>query len=392
MASENESRVKFSPPLIGESEIAEVVDTLRSEWITAGPKTRQFELDFQKHVHAPGALGLNSCTAALHAALLTLNIGQGDEVITSPMTFAASVNVIEHVGARPVLVDVDCDTLNISDVQIEAAITPRTRAIIAVHFSGHPVELDSIKALAERYHLTIIEDAAHALGARYKGVPIGGNGNPTAFSFYATKNLTTGEGGMLTGDPEFLDNARTISLHGLSRQAWQRYEQGSSWKYDVVKPGFKYNMTDIQAAIGIWQLKRFEYIQARRQEIYHKYIDAFKNTGEIELPVIRTNVMHAWHLFCIRLKTNYLNLNRDDFILELNQRQIGTSVHFIPIHLHSYYANKYGYKPLDFPVAFHNYERILSLPLNAKMSDDEVGRVIEAVHDIVCLKRTRLAA
>ena len=386
------SFVKFSPPLIGEAEIAEVVATLRSDWITAGPKTRRFEQDFQDYVRATCALGLNSCTAALHTTLLTLGIGQGDEVITTPMTFAASINVIEHVGATPVLVDVASDTLNISEEQIEKAITPQTRAIIAVHFAGHPVELDTIKAIADQHRLDLIEDAAHALGASYKGVPIGGKGNPTAFSFYATKNLTTGEGGMLTGNPDFLDKARIMSLHGLSRQAWQRYEEGGSWRYDVAQPGFKYNMTDIQAAIGIWQLKKFEKIQARRQQIYHMYLDAFNHMGELELPVIRTNVKHAWHLFCLRLNTNYLTIGRDQFINELTQRKIGTSVHFIPIHLHSYYARKYGYKPLDFPKAHGSYERILSLPLNAKMSDDEVGRVIEAVDDIVCLKRRRAAA
>jgi dTDP-4-amino-4,6-dideoxygalactose transaminase len=241
----------FSPPLIGEEEIAEVVDTLRSNWITTGPKTKRFEEDFAAYVGAPGALAVNSCTAALHTALVTLGVGPGDEVITTPMTFAASVNVIEHVGARPVLVDVERDTLNIDPACVEAALTPRTKAILPVHFAGHPVDLDPLLALAGEHRLALVEDAAHALAASYKGRAIGSGGNPVAYSFYATKNLTTAEGGMLAGDPEFLHRARMVSLHGMSRDGWKRYEKGGNWYYEVLLPGFKYNMTDIQAALGM---------------------------------------------------------------------------------------------------------------------------------------------
>ncbi|MGH7504026.1 MAG: DegT/DnrJ/EryC1/StrS family aminotransferase, partial [Longimicrobiales bacterium] len=245
------SFLPFAPPLIGDDEIQEVVDTLRSGWITTGPKTRQFEREFAERFDAPGALALNSCTAGLHTALVALGIGPGDEVITTPITFAATINVIEHVGARPVLVDVEPDTLNIDPLAIERAITNRTKVIVPVHYAGHPVDLDSIHELADAHGITLLEDAAHAVAAKYKGRWIGACSNPVAFSFYATKNLTTGEGGMLTGEPHFLERARIISLHGMSVNAWNRYGNGGSWFYEVVLPGFKYNMTDIQASLGL---------------------------------------------------------------------------------------------------------------------------------------------
>jgi dTDP-4-amino-4,6-dideoxygalactose transaminase len=381
----------FSPPLIGEEEINEVVDTLRSNWLTTGPKTRQFETDFANFLSAPGALALNSCTAGLHTALVTLGIGPGDEVITTPMTFAASVNVIEHVGARPVFADVEPDTLNISPEKIEAAITPKTKAIIPVHYSGHPVKLDQIQSIAEENNLLIIEDAAHAIPASINGTKIGASGNPTAFSFYATKNLTTGEGGMLTGDPGFLDECRIVSLHGMSREAWNRYGKKGTWKYDVVRPGFKYNMTDIQAAIGIWQLKKLPDFQNRRAEIVSAYQQAFKNMDHFQLPVTLKNVEHAHHLYPLRILPNQLNIDRDQFIEELRERQIGTSVHFIPMHLHSYYQDKYQYQPIDFPVAFEQYQQLLSLPLNPKMTDEDVSDVIQSVEDIISKHKIRRA-
>jgi len=378
-----ETFLPFSPPLVGEEEIAEVVDTLRSDWITTGPKTRRFEQEFAAYLGAPGALALNSCTAALHTALVALGGSPGDEVITTPMTFTASVNVIEHVGGRPVLVDVEPDTLNIDPEKIEIAITPRTKGILPVHYAGHPVNLDAIWEIARARKLFVLEDAAHALPARYKGRYIGSGNNPVAFSFYATKNLTTGEGGMLTGDPEFLDRARIIALHGMSRDAWKRYEKGGNWYYEVILPGFKYNMTDIQAAIGLWQLRKLDRLQARRQEIVARYNEAFASEEALEIPVCRPEVKHAWHLYVLRLRLEMLKIDRNRFIEELRARNIGTSVHFIPIHLHPYYRQKYGYKPADFPIAYSNYLRILSLPLNPKMSDQDVDDVIEAVLDVV---------
>ncbi len=372
----------FAPPQIGQAEIDAVVDTLKSAWITTGPKTRAFEQEFAAFVGAQGALALNSCTAGLHTALATLGIGPSDEVITTPMTFCASVNVIEHVGARPVLVDVEPDTLNIDPERIAAAITPRTRAILPVHYAGHPVELDVITTLARVRGLAVVEDAAHAIPARFKGRFIGAGPNPTAFSFYATKNLTTAEGGMLTGEPAFLEQARTISLHGMNRDAWKRYDQGGSWRYDVLLPGFKYNMTDIQAAIGLCQLRRQDVFQRRRREVVARYTAAFGADPALEPPVVRPDVEHAWHLYVLRLRLDALRIGRDRFIEELTARNIGTSVHFIPVHLHPYYRDKYGYAPEAFPVAYGNYLRLLSLPLHPGLSDRDIDDVIEAVLDV----------
>jgi len=373
----------FSPPLIEQEEIGEVIKTLKSDWITSGPKTRRFEEEFKIYFNCSSALALNSCTAALHTAIVAFGIGPGDEVITTPMTFCASVNVIEQVGAKPVLVDVEPDTLNIDPMKIEKAITPRTKAILPVHYSGHPVELDAINEIARRHNLFVIEDAAHALSAKYKGKFIGSTNNPVCFSFYATKNLTTAEGGMLTGEPEFIEKARIISFHGMSRDAWKRYSKEGSWYYEVVFPGFKYNMTDIQASLGLWQLKKLERFQNRRREIVKMYNKAFSNEEALELPVERPYVEHAWHLYVIRLNLNALTIGRNEFIDELNKRNIGTSVHFIPIHLHPYYRDKYGFRPEDFPVAYSNYLRVISLPLCPKLTDQDVNDVIEAVLDVV---------
>ena len=372
----------FSPPMIGEDEIAEVVDTLRTSWITTGPKTKRFEKEFASYLGAPGGLALNSCTAGLHTALSVLGISAGDEVITTPMTFAASVNVIEHVGARPVLVDVEPDTLNIDPAKVIAAITPRTRAILPVHFAGHPAELDALYEIARAHNLSVIEDAAHALPARYRGRTIGSGENPVAFSFYATKNLTTSEGGMLTGSREFLDRAAVVSLHGMNRDAWKRYGKGGNWFYEIVTPGFKYNMTDIAASIGLRQLERLAGFQARRREIVNAYNSSFANHPAFETPVERAHVEHAWHLYVLRLRPEALTISRAQFIDELTERNIGTSVHFIPIHLHPYYRDRYGYAPMDFPVAKGAYDRMLSLPLHPGLSQADVGDVIAAVFDV----------
>jgi dTDP-4-amino-4,6-dideoxygalactose transaminase len=378
----------FSPPLIGDEEIDEVVDTLRSSWITTGPKTHKFEAAFAARLGAPGALALSSCTAALHTALVSAGIGPGDEVITTPLTFVASVNVIEHVGARPVLVDVERDTLNIDPVRVEAAITPRTRAIMPVHYAGHPVDLDPILELAALHDLVVIEDAAHALTASYKGRLVGSQRNPAAFSFYATKNLTTAEGGMLTGAPDVLERARVIGIHGMSRDAWRRYHKGGSWGYDVVMPGFKYNMTDIQAALGIVQLAKLDRFQARRRQIVVAYQDAFAGWADaLELPAERPSVTHSWHLYVLRLRPNALRIDRNAFVEELHARNIGASVHFIPVHFHSYYAKKYQASPADFPVTRSAYPRLLSLPLNPSMTDQDAADVIDAVYDIVIRHR-----
>jgi dTDP-4-amino-4,6-dideoxygalactose transaminase len=377
-----EQFLSFSLPLVGNEEIEEVISALRSGWLTAGPRTRQFETEFAQAVQAPAALALNSCTAGLHVALKVLNIGPGDEVITTPLTFAASVNVIEHVGAKPVLVDVEPDTLNIRPDGVAHAVTPATKAVIAVHYAGHPVELHAIRSITEESGLHLIEDAAHAVGASFQGQPIGCGTNLTAFSFYATKNLTTGEGGMLTGDPELLGRARVVGLHGMNREAWSRYAAGGKWAYDIVEPGFKYNMTDIQAALGLQQLRRFDRMQARRKQIVATYNAAFAPHAAFLTPVTRSHVTNAHHLYVLRLRPTELTIDRDRFIEELTARNIGSSVHFIPIHMHSYYRNRYGWQPNDFPVAHAAFRNMVSLPLSPAMSDQDVADVIEAVLDI----------
>jgi dTDP-4-amino-4,6-dideoxygalactose transaminase len=378
-----QSFLPFARPLIGEEEIAEVVDTLRSGWITTGPKTRRFEEAFAREVGAPAALALNSGTAALHIGLVCLELGPVDEVITSTLTFAATANVIEHVGARAVLVDVEPDTLNIDPAKVAAAITPRTRAIMPVHYAGHPVDLDPLLELAEAHGLHVLDDAAHALAAAYKGRRIGSGDHPAAFSFQAIKNVTTAEGGMLTGAPELLERGRALALHGMSRDAWNRYGKGGSWAYQIVQPGFKYNMTDIQASLGLHQLARLPRIQQRRREIVQAYQQGFADVDALELPAERADVEHAWHLYVLRLRSNALRIGRDAFIDELQAREIGTSVHFTPVHMHPYYRDKYGYAAGDFPVSRDAFERMVSLPLNPTLTDEDVADVIEAVRDIV---------
>lgn len=382
-ASVRREYLPFAPPTVGDEEIAEVCAVLRSPWITTGPRAQRFEQRFGEYLGAPGALALNSCTAALHVALAACDIGPGDEVITTTLTFVATVNVIEHVGATPVLVDVLPDTLNLDPAAVEAAITPRTRAIIPVHYAGHPVELDAIRALAAQHGLVVIEDAAHALPASYRGTRIGAGANPVAFSFYATKNLTTGEGGMLTGGAEFLDRARVLSLHGMSHDAWRRYAKGGRWHYEIVTPGFKYNLSDVAAAIGLAQLDKLAGFQVRRRAVAHRYTAAFAGVPALEVPVEHPHVEHAWHLYVLRLRPDALRIGRDQFLEELTARNIGTSVHFIPVHLHRYYREKYGWAPECHPVSYTNYQRMLSLPLHPGLTDEDVDDVIEAVRDVV---------
>jgi dTDP-4-amino-4,6-dideoxygalactose transaminase len=402
--------IPFSPPTIGEEEIAEVVDTLRSDWITTGPKVKRFEDAFRTFVGAPAALAVSSGTDAMLIALATLSIGPGDAVLTTPMTFCSTVHVIEHLGAQPVLVDVEPDTLNIDPDHVEAALTRLTkdataqrgsaepigkpRVLLPVHLYGHPCAIDSLFDLAQQYGLAVVEDAAHALGARIRERTIGSvppsptnTNHPvttlTAFSFYATKNLTTAEGGMLTGPADVIETARMWSLHGMSRDAYVRYSAEGSWYYEVLVPGFKCNMTDLQAALGLQQLKKLPYFQERRREIAGRYTRAFQQLEELETPTVRPNVDHAWHLYVLRLNVDRLRIDRAQFIEELKRRNIGASVHFIPVHLHRYYRSKYGYKPEDFPVAYREYQRLVSLPLYPKMTDADVDVVIEAVYDIV---------
>src|SRR6266571_5127197 len=339
----------FAPPLIGDEEIDEVVKALRSGWITTGQRAQLFEEEFRQFVGAPGALAVNSATSAMHIALAALGIGEGDAVITTDMTFTSTAHVIDHQRARPVFVDVEPDTLNIDPNAVEAALkkTLRVKAIMPVHLYGHPADMAPIYELADRYGCAVVEDAAHSLPARYRGRMIGspadgfGRPNLVCFSFYATKNLTTGEGGMLTGPSEILDDARVWSLHGMSRDAFKRYTSEGSWRYDVVLPGFKYNMPDIQAAMGLAQLRRLEKMQRRREAIVAQYDEALGELEELDRPVERDNIESAWHIYLLRLRLDRLRINRDAFIEALRARKIGTSVHFIPVHEHSYYRERY---------------------------------------------------
>lgn len=380
-------RKEFLPyalPLIEDDDIAEVVDSLKSNWVTKGPKTMEFEKRFAEYVGAKYAIAVNSCTAALHLSLLAAGVGPGDEVITTPMTFAASANIVIHTGAKPVFADIDPLTMNIDPAKIREKITPRTKAIIPVHMAGHPVEMDEIIAIARENKLFVLEDAAHAVYTQYKGKMIGSIGNATAFSFYATKNLVTGEGGMVTTDDEVLaDKIRVMSVHGMSRNAWNRYNASGSWFYEILYPGFKDNMTDIQAALGMTQLAKLERMQAVRREIAQTYNLEFGKMPELEIPQELEYARHAWHLYIIKLNLEKLLIDRARFIEELKSENIGTSVHFIPVHLHPYYRDTFGYQRGDYPQAEAVYDRIISLPLYPRMSKGDVQDVIEAVKRVI---------
>lgn len=375
--------LSYNPPSIGDVERAEVMETLLSPWVTTGPKTAAFEAALRSHLEASAVVALSSCTAGLHVGLVALGIGPGDEVIVPTMTFCATANVVEHVGARPVLVDVAPDTLTISPDAVRDAITPRTKAIIPVHYAGHPVDLDPLDALAEKHGLMILEDAAHAISTRYRGKIIGSRPNLAAFSFYATKNLTTVEGGCLTGETSLIEKARVIGHHGMNRDAWKRFDRSGSWYYEVVLPGFKYNMTDMQASIGLHQLKRLAEFQRRRREIVAKYEEGFRGMDALELPVERSWAESSWHLYVLRLRLETLRIDRNAFIDELKSRNIGTSVHYLPVHMHPFYRDKYHLRPEEAPVALDAYSRMISIPLHPGLSDIDVDDVIQAVRDTV---------
>lgn len=374
----------FHTPDIGEEEVSEVVQVLRSGWLTTGTKAKQFENEFAAMVGARHAIAVNSCTAALHLALEALGVREGDEVIVPTMTFAATAEVVTYLKAKPVLVDCTPDTLNISPDSIEQAITSRTKAIVPVHFAGHPCEMSQIQAVAREHKLAVVEDAAHALPARYRGKMIGSLSDLTCFSFYATKNITTGEGGMVTtDDADLAARVRLMSLHGLSRDAWSRYTAQGSWYYEILSPGFKYNLTDIAAALGLAQLAKCDRFWKARDRVAALYRDGFRDVPEILCPSAAAHVQHAWHLYVIQLDLESLRIDRNEFIAQLQRAGIGSSVHFIPLHLHPYYRDSYGYQPADFPTAQAAFERIVSLPLYPKMTDGDIQRVITVVRDIV---------
>jgi dTDP-4-amino-4,6-dideoxygalactose transaminase len=376
----------FALPDIGEEEIAEVVDSLRSGWLTTGPKTQRFEREFADFLGGGlQALAVNSATAGLHLVLEAFGIGPGDEVITTPYTFTATAGVVRHLGADPVFVDIDPHTFNLDPEKIERAITPRTKAIIPVHFAGLACEMDAIIKIARKHGLKIVEDAAHALPATSGGHLVGTlDTDATVFSFYATKTITTGEGGMIvTRDFGLAERCRVMRLHGISRDAFDRYVSTEpSWHYEVIAPGFKYNLTDIASAIGIQQLKKAWAFQQRRQEMADRYNAELAGLPVALPPPPLLGDLHAWHLYAIRLEDS-AQIRREEFIKQMSARGIGCSVHFIPLHLHPYWQKAYDLRPDDFPAAWSAYERAVSLPLYTRMTDDDQTRVIKAVKDVL---------
>lgn len=383
------TRVPFHRPSIGREEIDEVVRTLESGWLTTGPRTAQFEQEFREYVGAPHAQAVNSGTSGLHLALAAANVGPGMEVITTPLTFCSTVNVILHVGATPVLADVGSDG-NIDPASVAARITERTRAIMPVHLAGLPCEMDSIWALARQHGLSVIEDSAHAAGSYYRGLPIGSE-NPvtgdcsdaSVFSFYATKNLTTGEGGMVTTHDEALaESLKTLCLHGISKNAWNRYSDHGNWYYEVLRWGFKYNLTDIQSSIGIHQLRKLEGFIEARTRLVQAYNRAFADVAEFELPPDKDDCRHSWHLYMLRLNLEKIEVSRDEFIGELNKKGIGVSVHFIPIPLHPFFAPFADRPENQCPRAMALYPRLISLPLYPAMTEAQVEYVTESAKEI----------
>ena len=380
----------FHRPSIGEEEIREVEDTLRSGWITTGPKTKRFEEEFKEYIGCGHALAVSSCTAGLHLALVASGVGRGDEVVTTPYTFAATGEVILQVGARPVFVDVCEGGFNMDPEKIREAVTSRTKAIIPVHFAGEPCRMEEIIRIAREHDLVVVEDAAHALGAEYDGRKVGTIGDITAFSFYATKNITTAEGGMVTtDDPDIADRINILSLHGISRDAWKRYSSEGSWYYEVLYAGYKYNMTDVQAAMGLHQLRKLPDFLKVREEYVRMYDEGFGDMPEIVLPPRPRNGRHAWHLYVIRLRLEMLEIGRNEFVEALRAENIGTSVHFIPLHLHPYYRETFGFGWGDFPNAEDAYKRAISLPLYPEMTPEDVEDVIRAVRKVVMENRKR---
>lgn len=418
----------FSLPDIDESELMEIKEVLDTGWITTGPKTRQFEQSFAETVGAKYAVAVNSCTAAMHLALEAIGLQPGDFVLTSPYTFAATAEVIRYFNATPVFVDVEPDTLNLDPLQLATIIedleeclasnrTPKTvavaralgndqhssvgqangagriMAIMPVHFAGLPVDMDAIYTVAADHGLAVIEDAAHAFPAKYKEWNIGQDYdsgvkskvvNLKCYSFYSTKTITTAEGGMIcTGDEALADRCRLMSLHGISKDAWKRYTAEGSWYYEIIAPGFKYNLTDIASAMGLAQLRKSERMWERRHEIAQRYNEAFCAIPGLQIPADRADCQHAWHLYALRLNQSKVGISHDQFIEELKAQNIGTSVHFIPLHLHPYYHEVYGYEPADFPTSLREYSRVVSLPIYSKMSDEDVEDVIQAIEKVI---------
>jgi len=384
--------IPYCQHLIENEEIEEVVSTLKSGWLTTGPRTVQFEKMFAEYVGCDYAVAVSSCTAGLHLALVVAGVGAGDEVITTPMTFCATAEVIEYLGAKPVFVDIQEDTFNIDPVEIEKAVTERTKAILPVHYGGIPCDLSAIQNIAQKHGLIIVEDAAHAAGSVYREQKIGSHGNMAAFSFYPTKNMTTGEGGIITtNDAKSAEMLKILSLHGISKDAWKRYSNEGSWYYEVQHIGYKYNFTDLQAALGMHQLQKLDRFNKSREHYAELYINEIANIPGISLPAYyqdyftdnaNSGSSSAWHLFVMMLELDALTIDRSKFIDELNSKGIGVSVHFIPLHLQPFYADKYQLGRGDFPIAEKVYDRIISLPLYPKLQTEQIHYIIESLGEL----------
>jgi perosamine synthetase len=377
-------RVPLCRPWVGDEEVKAVAEVIRSGWLSTGPKTLKFEREFAGYVGARHAIATSSCTSALHLSLVAAGVEVGDEVITPTFTYTATAEAIGYTGARPIFADIDLMDLNILPEEIERRITSRTKAIIPVHIAGHPCRMEEIYGIAERYNLTVINDAAHAISTEFKGRKVGSLEHLNCFSFYATKNITTGEGGMVTlNDDELAERIRLMRLHGIDRYTWARIHGERRWYYEVVEQGFKCNMSDIQAAMGICQLRKIDEIQKRREDIASRYNEVFSDVETIRIPPIPQDGRHSWHLYIIQLKLEMLTIDRDEFIRHMAERGIECSVHFIPLHLHPFYRKRYGYRPGDFPNAERAYDRVVTLPLFPGMDDEEVELVICSVLDII---------
>jgi dTDP-4-amino-4,6-dideoxygalactose transaminase len=392
-----DSFLPFALPTIDDDDLTEVVDVIRSGWITSGPQVQKLEHEFSAEVDATGALALSSGTAAMHVALTSLEVPAGSAVVTTPMTFCSTAHVIEQSGCRPLFVDVEPGTLNLDPEAVRGVLAEgrhEVGAILPVHYAGHPCELDQLLELGRRYRIPVVEDAAHAFGAEFRGMPIGAvtsreESRAVCFSLYATKNITSGEGGVLTGAEKVVAASRLWSLHGMSRDSWQRYGPRGSWEYEVVVPGFKYNMSDIQAALARTQLRRWRSLQQRRTEIAARYTELLAAIDEVQTPESRPHVTHAWHLYPLRLHLPALAIDRAEFVEQLRLRNIGTSVHFIPLHTQPFYRDRYGFERDDFPVTVAEFDRLLSLPIYPRMTDGDVEDVVAAVRDVVAANRRR---
>ncbi len=381
---EKKMNIPFSKPWIGKEEINEVIDTLQSGWLTTGPKCEAFEKKLADYNSVKHAIVVDSCTAALHISLAAEGIGAGDEVITTPFTFCSTVNVILFQGAKPVLADIDSETFNISPAEIKKKISKKTKAIIPVHYGGQSCSMDEINEIAEKHGLAVVEDAAHALGAEYKGKKCGTLGKYGCFSFYPIKNITTGEGGAVVTDSDAAaEQLRCLRYCGIKKDAWKRYYGAGSWYYEVTQLGFKYNMSDVLASIGLRQMDKLDKSILMREKIAGRYSKAFGAIEGIAVPEVKENVKHAWHLYAILLDVENMKIDRNQFIEQLKKAGIAASVNFIPIHFHPYYKSRFGFNRGDFPNSEFAFERIVSLPLYPTMSKAETDYVIDNVIAIV---------